>query len=266
MRARIQTSRGILNPKAAERKFQISRHAPADDLAFFVQRYWIVSWDVAGDGPYEQELLPYPCVNLVLERSRSAIFGVVTGKSSRLLEGRGRAFGIKFRPGGFYPFVKSSVARLTNRAIGLGDAFGEAGAALAEAVLSREDDDPMIEVAERFLRERLPERDENLAVIHRIVDRIIADRTITTVDDLAKQFHINTRTLQRIFSQYVGVSPKWVIARYRLQEAAERLENHRVIDWAKLALDLGYCDQAHFIKDFKAIVGKTPAEYARSLG
>jgi AraC-like DNA-binding protein len=71
------------------------------------------------------------------------------------------------------------------------------------------------------------------------------------------------RTLQRLFSQYVGVSPKWVIKRYRLHEAADQLGAGEVVDWAKLAVDLGYFDQAHFIKDFKTIVGQTPAEYAK---
>jgi AraC-like DNA-binding protein len=53
-----------------------------------------------------------------------------------------------------------------------------------------------------------------------------------------------------------------VIKRYRLQEAADQVADSEVVDWAKLALDLGYFDQAHFIKDFKTIVGRTPAEYA----
>jgi AraC-like DNA-binding protein len=119
---------------------------------------------------------------------------------------------------------------------------------------------------EQFLRGRLPERDENVDLINQIVDRIIADPTIHKVDALADQFHLGKRTLQRLFSQYVGVSPKWVIMRYRLQEAAEQLAGGAVASWPKLALDLGYFDQAHFIKDFKLIVGQTPMEYARNLG
>lgn len=78
-------------------------------------------------------------------------------------------------------------------------------------------------------------------------------------------FRVSKRTLQRIFSQYVGVGPKWVIKRYRLHEAADQLAGGNVVDWPRLALDLGYFDQAHFIKDFKAMVGRTPTEYARNL-
>jgi AraC-like DNA-binding protein len=68
------------------------------------------------------------------------------------------------------------------------------------------------------------------------------------------------RSLQRLFREYVGVSPKWVLQRLRLHEAAERMLEGR--DWAALALDLGYFDQAHFIHDFKAVTGRSPGEYA----
>jgi AraC-like DNA-binding protein len=78
-----------------------------------------------------------------------------------------------------------------------------------------------------------------------------------------ERFGIATRTLQRIFSDYVGASPKWVIQRYRLQEAAERLARDGPAGLSRLAQELGYVDQAHFIRDFRAMVGVPPAEYAR---
>ena len=62
------------------------------------------------------------------------------------------------------------------------------------------------------------------------------------------------------------MSPKWVIRRYRLHEALERVNAGHRVDWAALAAELGYFDQAHFIRDFKALVGRTPAEYGREAG
>ena len=55
-----------------------------------------------------------------------------------------------------------------------------------------------------------------------------------------------------------------MIQRYRLFEAAERLTSGEA-DGAMLAQELGYFDQAHFIRDFKAMVGKPPQAYARTL-
>lgn len=258
--------RGVLHLGAGERKLRLALRPPALDLAPFVAYYWFVKWDLRGQEPHRQENLPHPCVHLVTDGVSSRVFGVVTGKFSYLLEDRGRVFGVKFKPGAFYPFVKAPVSGLTDTSLDLQAIFGTAGQALEAALLARADDEGLIAVAEGFLRERLPERDENLRLIDRIIERISADRAITKVDDVASRLDLNKRTLQRLFNHYVGVNPKWVIQRYRLHDAVDQLAGGAPVDWPKLALDLGYCDQAHFIKDFKTIVGQSPAEYARTLG
>jgi AraC-like DNA-binding protein len=73
---------------------------------------------------------------------------------------------------------------------------------------------------------------------------------------------VSSRTIERLFRRYVGVSPKWVVRRYRVHEACERVKTGVAPDWSQLAHELGYFDQAHFIHDFKAQVGRTPADYA----
>jgi AraC-like DNA-binding protein len=82
-----------------------------------------------------------------------------------------------------------------------------------------------------------------------------------SVAALADRHHLAVRTLQRLFARYVGVGPKWVMQRYRLHDAIETLDRRRRQDWTRLALDLGYYDHAHFLSDFRALVGRTPAEY-----
>ncbi|HET7089936.1 MAG TPA: helix-turn-helix domain-containing protein [Anaerolineae bacterium] len=53
--------------------------------------------------------------------------------------------------------------------------------------------------------------------------------------------------------------------RYRLHDAVDQLDQGKVVDWPALAVDLGYFDQAHFIKDFKKIIGVSPGEYVRRV-
>jgi AraC-like DNA-binding protein len=265
IRSKIGRTSGILNPSAIAAKFQLARHLPAQDLSYFVQHFWVVKWDLRDQAPYQQEVLPYPVVHLVVEHNKSGIVGVIKGKFSTLLHNQGWVFGIKFRPGAYYPFVNSPVSAITDHSVRIADVFGEAGIALEAAIRACDDEEGWIECAEQFLRRRLPERDETVELINRIIDCVVADRTILKVDTLTERFNLSKRTLQRIFSQYVGVSPKWVIMRYRIQEAADQLAYSERVNWPKMALDLGYFDQAHFIKDFKMIVGRTPAEYARSI-
>ena len=77
------------------------------------------------------------------------------------------------------------------------------------------------------------------------------------VDDIVDRYGIGKRNLEKLFREYI-VAPKWVIQRYRLHEAAERLDT-AATDLSTLAYELGYADQAHFVRDFKAAVGRPPA-------
>lgn len=256
-------AKGILNPHAAEQKFDLTRYTPTSDLAPFVEWYWIIHWDLRGQAPHVQDVLPYPSVNLAVEESQSGLFGIVTGKFSRELVGKGRVIAAKFRPGGFYPFVHVPLSQFTNKTTPLMDLFGDEGTKLEQRILAVDDDQAALQLLEVFLCERLPQPDPNATLVNQIINTVIADRSITRVDELVSRINLSKRSLQRLFSQYVGVTPKWVIQRYRLQDAADQLIKDQTTDCTDLAVRLGYFDLAHFIKDFKTIVGVSPAEYAR---
>lgn len=259
----LERTIGILNPKAAETKFRLGLYPPSADLAFFIDSYWTVRWDLTDQPPFTQEVITYPCVNLVFEWQNTRIWGVDSGKFARTLVGKGQVFGVKFRPGAFYPFLKSPVSALTDRSIFFSEFFGF-GSEPLEAEMLRLSDEDMRVVTENFLREHLPQRDPHVELLNEMINAIRSDRSITKVDDVAARFGMNKRSLQRLFSQYVGGTPKWLIQRCRLQEAADQLATEPVTDYAEIALRLGYFDQAHFIKDFKAVIGKSPAEYAKT--
>ena len=93
---------------------------------------------------------------------------------------------------------------------------------------------------------------------------MLHDRSVSRVDDVTERFGLTARTLQRLFQRYVGVSPKWVLRRYRLHEAAAALAREQHRPWAEVAADLGYFDQSHFIRDFTAAIGLTPGAYAQA--
>jgi AraC-like DNA-binding protein len=247
---------GILDPGAARRHFRLTRYPPADDLAELVERHWIVEWDL--DAPFTQELVTHPCVNLVFEADVALVHGVVTGRGARTIAGRGKAVGVKFRPGGLHPWLPVPAHRLTDRAITLDEAFGANPHA---EVVAAGTDARQIAVVERFLR-ALPRADDPLvAEVVDIFRLILHDPSLVRVEQLAARAGRSPRSLQRLFREYVGVTPKWVLQRLRLQEAADRMLDGAG-DWAALALDLGYFDQAHFINDFRRVVGRSPGEYA----
>jgi AraC-like DNA-binding protein len=253
--------RGILKSPPAAGKFRHARRTPAVELAHCIAHYWLVSWDLRGHEPHVRETLPHPNVHVVFERDNSMVGGVFTEKFSRVLEGRSQVFGIKFKPGGFRQFLKAPVSSLANRMVPVNGIFGKDADALEEVLVSDCEEDEMIAAANEFFVLRASEPDKTVQMAGDLVERILHEPDIKTVDNLAEQTGIGKRSLQRIFNEYVGINPKWVIRRYRLHELVERLDSGAQIDWAQLALELGYFDQAHLINDFKSIVGRTPVQY-----
>ena len=257
--------KGVLDPKQGQKKFDLIRLLPSQGLEFFIEHYWIVKWNLKEGETYTSEVLPYPSIHIVFEKNYSRIIGVMEGKYARQLKGSDKVLGIKFKPGAFYPFINGNVSELTYKFIELNNYFDINVDKLEASILHSESEEGMSNVAEKFLMKFIPEKDENVILINKIIDLTNKDRNIIKVDDIVKRMRINKRTLQRLFSQYVGVSPKWVIKRFRLLEAVGELSKNKKADWTKLALELGYFDHAHFIKDFKSIIGKTPYEYEKQI-
>jgi AraC-like DNA-binding protein len=258
--------KGVLDPALAAQRLRIGRYVPATDLKSFIEYFWVVEWDLRGQEPHVQKTLPYPCVHLVFETGRSGIFGVMNGVFERQLEGAARALGARFRPGGFRGVLGGAVATITDRVIPLTSVYEFDAVAAEMEVLAAVGDAAMVAVAEKFLRTRIPPADETIDLVHGIVDRIADDRNLNRVDELATQVNLGERALQRLFNDYVGVSPKWVIRRSRLQDAAARLANAEDVNLTQLAAELGYSDQAHFTRDFKTLVGRSPSDYRRLAG
>jgi AraC-like DNA-binding protein len=263
VRAKLDPPRGILNVRAPELGHGLARYWPSGDLAPFVEHYWIVRWDLGA--PRLAETVPHPSIHMVLEPERAEVVGVMRYRFSRVLEGRGRVVGTKFRPGAFRPFLGHAVSALTDRRVGVVEVFGTGAARLAARALARQDDLLAIAVVESFLRRCRPRADPAMVLAGRVAARIAEDRRLTRVDQLAREFRTTVRALQRLFAEYVGASPKWVIRRYRLLDAVERVASGTAAGWTDLALELGYADQAHFIRDFRKLVGRPPADYARRL-
>jgi AraC-like DNA-binding protein len=259
------STHGILEPERGRTHFELRRLAPSEELADHVERHWIVSWDLGEGGSFTQEILPHPCVNLVGEPGLIAVWGIPVSRSPHRIEGTGVAIGTKFRPGGFAGFIYRPVSELNGRAIPLATLFGPAGGRLERRLAATAGNaDRHIEAVEDFLRARLPEPDPRYRLVCAVVREMLIAAPGTTVAELADRHAISPRTLQRLFRDYVGVGPKWVLKRYRMHEAAERIAAGEAEDHAALAADLGYFDQSHFIRDFRSQIGRTPAAYARA--
>src|ERR1700744_2557416 len=229
-------ARGVLGPEAVGAQFPLQRPAPPADLACVIQHHWLVAWDLRGRPDHTTEVLPHPSVHLVLEPGGGAVHGVGRERFTRRLTGAGWAVGTKFHPGGVHPFP-----------------VGAHGGALERRCAALPRPEQALGSVQAMLRARLTPaaaQDPGLRLARTLTDAMLRARPGTRVSEIAAAHDVSIRTVQRLFTTYVGVGPKWVLQRYRLHEALAQLHAGADTDWASVALGLGYYDQAHFIRDF----------------
>lgn len=261
-------ARGLVSSRQSGRRVSAEGYLASPDMRHLVEQYWQGAWDLRGQDPHTTEMLGDPCVHLVFEEgpagTHSRLVGVWTRLWKRTLEGVGRVRGVKLRAGALRAVVDESAVRFANRIVPLPELFGDC-TQLEEDVLTS---DPAqgFGALEAWLRGRAKhgEADEIQWAVS-LVDRIAEASDVTTVAVLCDLTGDSPRAVQRLFRDYVGASPKWVIRRNRLQEVALRIESGEAPTLAALAAELGYSDHAHLARDFKRVVGKTPREFAQAV-
>jgi AraC-like DNA-binding protein len=247
---------GLVRPWERGNTFQLERIAPSPTLERVIERHWVVRWDLRGREPFRQEVMPHPSINLVVESSQSRTWGVPTRRDSRLLEATGWAVGTKFQPGAFTACTRIDASRLTDSHLSVPAAFGRS--------LDQHSHEPqsIIAAVENLLVRYAAIHDPALDLVAQVIGSMRRLPPNARVEDIADINHIAPRTLQRLFRRYVGVSPKWVLKRLRIHQAVEQISSHPPTEgWTELALELGYYDHAHFIRDFRLIVGRSPTQY-----
>lgn len=260
-------ARGIVSSRESGRRVEARTFAPPPDLADAVASLWTGRWDLHGQPPHTTELLGDPSVHVVFEggdRGPDArVVGVWTRLWRRTLEGRGRVLGVKLLPGAVGAFFAEPAHALSNRITPLYDLVGDESLPLQRDVLAAgSDGDAFARLCDWLRPRRAPARGADVSLAVALVRAITADPSITHVAALSARAGLCERALQRVFRAHVGASPKWVIRRHRLQEAVLRIERGEEGSLADLAASLGYADQAHLARDFKAAVGRSPRDFA----
>lgn len=253
------------------------RRAPARPLAPFVELLWCYE---SGPTPHARErLLPTGTVELVvnLAEDETRVYEGEEGERCLRLAGasvagpHGRAFiidtaeqqcvaGVHFRPGGAFPFLGLPADELRDQHVSLEDLWGRAGAAeLRERLLAAPTPERRLDLLEAALLARLgssrhPAVGHALRAFHRVPLQ-------ATVAEVTAQVGLSPRRFIQVFSEEVGLTPKLYCRVRRFQEVLGRIRAGARLDWAGLALDCGYFDQAHFGHDFRAFAGMSPTAY-----
>lgn len=251
----------ILGARAAL-PIEVTRRAAPPHLQYWIDYFWIVRWSLTT--PHVQRVIPQPVIHVAAEDGRLSAHGVGDNDFSRTLRGTGLTVGIACRAGGFRGFIDAPMSALARTVTPVGDILGVDDRPIADRLLHPGlTDDALVDTFADWLIERDPVADPVIDDVADLVGAAEVDVEVTRVEQLAEQAGVSVRTLQRLFGDYVGIGPKWVIQRFRLLDVAAIANTGETIDWADTASRLGFTDQAHLTRAFTSIVGTPPATYVR---
>lgn len=247
------SGRGPLFPAELPRDF--TRIPPGPAAKDLVVWWWTSTWDLPPGQHSSQELLAFPASNLAFEKDQVRFWGPTTRGSTQVLVGQGWVLGALLRPAAVPAFTRQPAACRD-------DSIPVAALELHEAVQASDGNlANVIETVEMWLTSHVGPLTDEAHQANRLADLAITDSHIATVDDLADAMGVSTRTVNRLTTKYVGLSPYTMIRRRRLQEAAEWIRENPDEALADIAVRYGFVDQAHLSREARALLGLTLTHY-----
>jgi AraC-like DNA-binding protein len=228
--------------------------APPPDLSASVECFWTGRQDGIAA---VSRVMPDGCADILLTRHAGKLRLEAVGPMTRyadFTQPPGQVLvGVRFRPGAWRPLFNIPAERLTDRIVPLEDLWGKRARPLREHLSDAR-------TLDQFARILSPQPPEPLPVL-RAIAWMEHRRGCVSMDHLARLCGMSPRQLRRSFIEQTGMGPKFLARVLRFRHAAARAP-YANGDFAGLAVECGYYDQAHLIRDFREFAGKTPAGYA----
>lgn len=218
-------------------------------------------WTLRAGRDFRQNVLPDGCSDLLLSSWQGGYRFEVIGAMTRCQEVKvraGEAFvGIRFRPG------RGSAAlpgfeQLTDRTEPLARYWGGAARSLAGKLMHAAADGEILEAVAQALD---PLEEEEESAVQRALDLQAMHHGMLSLEELHDTARLGPRQFRRVCLERTGMTPKLLSRILRFRRVANALERGTVTSLAALAIDSGYCDQAHLIRDFRTFAGAPPTRH-----
>ncbi len=245
---------------------------PRPPLNRFVECFWTLESESNAEPVTAERILPDGCVELILNfgarfsqhdgevkslQPRNFLVGQMTGPILISPTGVVELLGVRFQPGGTMPFLHTPMHEFTDRVTdfeSLAPAFHRTLLDASENVSGMSE---RVAVVESLLVNYLSRCKQDSWLLP-LASRVVRSGGLISVDYLARMSGVSNRQLERRFLHEVGVGPKLLSRILRFQQvfrAVERCDG----GWAPVALECGYYDQAHLIRDFNQFAHQTPS-------
>lgn len=193
------------------------------------------------------------------------LLGQLKSPASFKITGHNVALGINFYPHTAHYFIKDSSTYFTEQVVDLEAIFGSEVYLIQEQLLETSSLEKRIAILEKYLLEEIASLSDGgtkLDILDFIISNVHSHPSMGTVQGIARKTGYSERYIERLFREFVGLSPKEYLNITRFQNSLKYLNNQNA-SYASVSYACGYADQSHFIREFKKYAGVTPSGYRK---
>ncbi len=247
---------------------------PESRLQRFVECFWLVQ----GDGIEEQIVVPDGCSELIFHLSDpfSSLSGdgqwvrqekiLIAGQIAQAMNLRSGSkscvLGVKFKPDGLWSLLRIPMGSFTNNVIDASNVLRDEISCLRDRLLEQPSSFQKVKCLEQFLL-GIAARTEPKETLGELILRIENAQGSLSIHQLAREFRMSERKLQRTFLEQVGVSAKMFTRIVRFRNVYQLLQKGKHTK-AEASYLLGYFDQPHFNNEFREFTGMSPEDWFRA--
>lgn len=253
--------------------------AAPPSLSRYVNNYWEVEGAI---GHVREKVLPTADVVLIfnlgdvqhlVDRDNDSVEtafhnAFVSGMQERFLitasHQKSWLCGMRLTPFGAYKLFRTPMGDVSNQVLHLEDLHGSRSLGFTDSLRNAGSPEMRFAMLDRYLAERFATTAEPSPEVVWAWDRLLATSGAARIADLATDIGWSRKHLRARFLEHVGLSPKTVARVMRFHYALQRIGAATKVNWATLASDCGYADQAHFNRDFRDFAGASPESYLRA--
>lgn len=258
------------------------RIVPAPPLASVIEAIW--DWDMPASTFRYERILPGPGAGLIINLFEDETRVYQDDAARRCLRASGsviggpyrqswiidtaeqvRVMGVNFRPGGAHALIGLSAEELGTRDINLEDMFGADARRLRERLLETMAPAQRVALLEQWLRTLCAEPAWDATILH-AVSALSQVPEVPCIGRLQRDSGYSVHRFGLLFRRHIGMTAKQYARLMRFRAVVAMAHPTEQPDWVRIAVDGGYCDQAHMSHEFRRFAGITPSEFLAARG
>jgi AraC-like DNA-binding protein len=254
----------------SDTRISIFAAEPNGQLKDYIEYIWYMKWDLSTDSALTCIVVPNPCTKLVVLQQNEITYNpIVIGPKQKgelfNLQGTGATIGFDFKPGALYSILGKSMNNWPETGFKGEELFKDLPLS-SDKIWNEINLTEWLEKVESYLlNHKLNHAPKNsFKQITMTIDNFL-ENPDKTLEDLAQQAGVSLRTLQRIFNEEVGLSPRDLLRVARFNKAIQQIGHDDFKTFANTAVDSGFFDQPHMVNEFKKLIATSPSKFRRYL-